>query len=147
MSRQRGFTLLELLVATVIMATAVAGLLSALSTSTRNAAKLTDYDRAAMLATRKMDEMLVRSRLPRHVVLEGPYSPAEVGGTRMGWRARIAPFDLPSNPGPGQYILDRIEVQIWWDQGGRERSYTVEGFRRSLLTQEEVANGALAPSP
>ena len=37
-STQRGFTLLEILVATTIMGVAVVGLLSSLSTSMRNAA-------------------------------------------------------------------------------------------------------------
>jgi len=48
--RTRGFTLLEVLVATLIMGLAVVGLLSAISTSMRNAARLTDYDRVAMVA-------------------------------------------------------------------------------------------------
>lgn len=142
MKNQRGFTLLELLVATVIMATAVAGLLSALSTSTRNAARLTSYDRAAMMATHKMDELLSQVKLPRHATLEGPL---DGGGVRMGWRARVTPFDLPPTPGAGQYILDRIEVQVWWDDSGKERNFTLEGFRRSLLTQQDVADGALRP--
>ena len=39
--RQRGFTLLEVLVATMVMAIAVSGLLGALSSSMRNAAPST----------------------------------------------------------------------------------------------------------
>ena len=57
MKRNRGFTLLEVMVATTIMAIAVVGLLSSLSASLRNAARLTDNDRSALLARRKMDEL------------------------------------------------------------------------------------------
>ena len=43
---ERGFTLLEVLVATVIMGIAVAGLIAGLSQSAKNASRLTDYDSA-----------------------------------------------------------------------------------------------------
>ena len=57
-----GFTLLEVLVATTIMAIAVSGLLASLSTSLRVASRLTDYDRATLLAREKMDELLVNEK-------------------------------------------------------------------------------------
>ena len=52
------------MVATVIMAIAVTGLMSAISTSLRNAARLTDYDRAALFGRQKMDELLIADGLP-----------------------------------------------------------------------------------
>jgi len=48
--RRRGFTLLEMLVASAIMGIAVTALLASLSASLHNAARLTEYDRAALLA-------------------------------------------------------------------------------------------------
>jgi Tfp pilus assembly protein PilV len=45
------------LVATVIMGVAVAGLIGGLSQSVKNAARLKDYDRAAMLARTKMNDL------------------------------------------------------------------------------------------
>jgi general secretion pathway protein I len=136
---RRGFTLLEVLVATVIMAIAVTGVLSSLSTSMRNAARLTDYDRAAMLARRKMDELLAEKRLPRHVVLAGLYDGAS------GWKALVRPFELPPNPAPGNKILDRIEVQVWWTSGGNPRTYSLESFRRAVLMPQDLAAGDLLP--
>ena len=60
---RRGYTLLEVLVATSIMAIAVVGLLSNLSTSLSNAARLTDYDRASVLAKRTMDNLMLEPDL------------------------------------------------------------------------------------
>ena len=48
MSARRGFTLLEVMVATTVMGIAVVTLMSGLSTSVRNASRLTDYDRVAL---------------------------------------------------------------------------------------------------
>ena len=140
---RRGFTLLEVLVATVIMAIAVSGVMSSLSGSMRVAGKLTDYDRAAMLARRKMDEILVDKRVQRYVMFEGLYDPAETNGAPSGWRARIAPFEMPPNPTPGISIVDRIQVQVWWTSGETQRTFDIEGFRRHVLRPEEVAAGQI----
>ena len=61
---RRGFTLLEVLVATTIMAVAVVTLLGGISTSMRNASRLTGYDQAVMRARSKMDELIVNHRDP-----------------------------------------------------------------------------------
>ena len=62
---QRGFTLLEVLVATAIMGVAVAGIMGGLTSATRNAARVMQYDRATMLARMKMDQLLVDETLDR----------------------------------------------------------------------------------
>jgi general secretion pathway protein I len=146
MSRRReqsGFTLLEVLVATVILAVAIAGLMSALSGSMRVAGRLTDYDRAAMLAKRKMEEIIADKRMPRNVLLQGAYDATQTNGAPSGWRVRIAPFEVPPNPAPGNPIVDRIHVQVWWMNGEAERTFDVESFRRYYLTAQDVAGGVL----
>ncbi len=84
--RSRGFTLLEMLVATVIMGLAVVGLLSNISTSLQHASRLIEQDRAALAARRTMDELLVNSRLPYDSPIEGRFDPAATG-MNGGWRA------------------------------------------------------------
>jgi general secretion pathway protein I len=139
--KQSGFTLLEVLVATVILAVAIAGLMSALTTSLRTAARVTDYDRAAMLARRKMDEITADKRLPRNVLFEGAYNPAETNGSPSGWRARISPFEFPPNPTPGVPVVDRMDVEVWWMDGATRRTFNVEGFRRYYLKPQDVVPG------
>ena len=136
--KERGFTLLEVLVATTIMAFAVVGLLSTLSTSMRNASRLTDHDRAALLARRTMDELLLQERLPLLSALEGRYDPAVTSGLESGWRARVEPFEMPPIPAPGQYRVDRIALEVWWTTGGQRRTFLLEGFLRTLMRPEDV---------
>ena len=138
---QRGFTLLEVLVATVIMAIAVTGLLSALSTSLGSAARLTDYDRAALLGRQKMDELLIASKAQKLTPFEGTWGPEVAGDLRTGWRALITPFEMPPTAGPGTPYLERVELEIWWMNGQKRRTFSLEGFRRSVITPEDRALG------
>ena len=138
---RRGFTLLEVLVATVILAIAVTGLMAALSGSLRNAARLTDYDRAAMLARRKMDELLEDKKLPKFVFIEGTWDPVLTGGHQSGWRARIQPWEMMPTPAAGSLALDRIELEVWWLVGANRRSFNAEGFRRATMTESDVRGG------
>jgi prepilin-type N-terminal cleavage/methylation domain-containing protein len=88
---RKGFTLLEMMAATVVMGIAVVGLLSGISTSMRNAGRLTDYDRAVLLARARMGELLVDRTLPKQTIIEGQFEPALAGGIEGGWRARVSP--------------------------------------------------------
>jgi general secretion pathway protein I len=130
-ARRQGFTLLEVLVATTIMAVAVGTLLSALSTSVGNAVKVTDSDRAAMLAKHKLDELLAE---PLTGGGAGMWDP-RMTGLQGGWRARVEPFEsyqtIPAAAGP----LYRIVVEVWWRDGANTRSFQLDGYRRMMQSQ------------
>ena len=89
----RGFTLLEALVATVIMGIAVTGVVNLLSASARNAAHLTQYDRATLLARQKMDELLIEPNLKRGMPMQGTWDPGLTGGIPTLWSARVDAFE------------------------------------------------------
>jgi general secretion pathway protein I len=119
---RRGFTLLEILVATTIMGIAVVGLLSSLSTSMRNAAHVTDADRAAQIARNKMEELVSDANLPFQANLSGTIDPT------TSWAAQIAPFEAPQTQ-PGALILQRISLVISWRSGANQRQYPLEAYR------------------
>ncbi|HTR35061.1 MAG TPA: prepilin-type N-terminal cleavage/methylation domain-containing protein [Bryobacteraceae bacterium] len=137
--KRGGFTLLEVMVATVIMAIAVAALMSAITTSLQNAARLTDHDRAALLARQKMDELLVADGLQKIIPFEGTWGPEVTGGVTMGWIARLTPFEVARRAAPGAPFLERIELEIWWMNGQQRRTFTLEGFRRAVMTKADLA--------
>jgi len=136
---ERGFTLLEVLVATLIMGIAVVGLLSSVTTSMRNAARVTDYDRAALLARAQMDGLLANRRLPWLAVMEGSFDPSLAGGREAGWRARVTPFEMPLGRGVGASVLERIELEVWWRNRDDRRTFTLDAFRRKILRPEDMA--------
>ena len=134
---QRGFTLLEALVATMIMGVAVAGIMDALAASTRNVTRLTQADRAVVLARSKMDELLANDTLPRKTFLEGQFAAAQAGPMNSGWRARVTPIEAAPEANDLNWVIDRVELEIWWMDGATRRSFSLEGYRRSLLPPGE----------
>ena len=131
---RKGFTLLEVLVATVIMGIAVAGLIAGLSQSVKNASRLTDYDRAAMLARTKMNDLLLDVNLPFDGNVEGQFDREQSGGVPSGWRASFRPFDVPPRAQPGTVILQRVALELWWQPAsGTRRSIQLESYRRTSI--------------
>ena len=147
MRGRRGFTLLEVLVATSIMGIAVVTLLSALSRSVNNAARLTTYERAGLIARSQMDSLLVDPNLPRIVPFENSIDPSLLGGASGGWRARLTPFEGPPGVVPGTPILERIELEVWWMAGDQRRSIRLDAYRRGTMKKEDLAAPATPDLP
>lgn len=134
MSGRRGFTLLEVLVATVIMGIAVAGLIAGLSQSVRNAARLTEYDRAAVFARTKMNDLLLDSTLPFASTFQGEIHDGLPSGVTAGWRASTRPFDQPRATGPGTMVLQEIALEVWWQPtNGTRRILQLAGYRQARV--------------
>jgi general secretion pathway protein I len=133
LKQNRGFTLLEVLVATAIMGIAIAGVLNTISGAARNASRLTEYDRAVLLAQSKMDELLAEPKLPRNVPMAGEFNAVRTGGIPCSWRAVIQPFETVSGGAPGTWAVDRVQLEIDWMDGSVKHSFSLEGFRRGML--------------
>lgn len=127
MTRRRGFTLLEVMVATLIMGIAVVGVLSAMSTSMRAASRLTAYDRAVMLGRSKMDDLLTDKSIPYGASIDGTFD------DQAGWTARFTPYAMRPNAGPGSPVLERVELEIWWMNGGERHTFPLDGYRRNII--------------
>jgi general secretion pathway protein I len=116
---RKGFTLLEVLVATFILAVAATALLSNLTTSTRNLITGTEMDRLTTLSKSKMDELITQPG-PMLGTLEG----ALPGG---GWRAVVTLEAVSAN---GSDRLEKIVLETWLVSGLRRRNLVLETYRR-----------------
>ena len=138
MNNKRGFTLLEMIVATLIMGIAVAGLIEGIAGATRNAAHLRDYDRVVQMARLRMNDLLVDPKLPMNSMVSGDFDPSLSGGMQAGWQAQTVMFAMPPHPAPGQLALEHIRLQVWWVSGSERRSLELEALRKYVLRPEEI---------
>ncbi len=138
MTGRRGFTLLEMIVATTIMGVAVVGLLAGISGATRNASRLRDYARVTQLARQQMNELLTDYTLPHNTVLSNTFNPEVTGGLECGWRAQVTTVEKSPAPRVGEPALDRIELEVSWNSAGQRKSFSMEAFRRRNLTAADL---------
>jgi general secretion pathway protein I len=123
---KKGFTLLEVLVASTIMAIAIGTLMSAITTSLRNASRIAENDRAAVIAKRVMDELVAGPALPSGEMVTRQFDPRQTGFSG-GFQARMEPFEKIGNKG-----LDRIAMELYWfTPTGDRRTFQLEAYRPS----------------
>lgn len=125
--------------ASTIFAVAVVGLMAGLSGVTRNASRLREYDRAVQLARLRMNDLLADVKLPRNTEIDAPFDPQITGGVQAGWRAKVTTAEVSPIRMMNDFALDRIDLEVWWMAGDQRRILRVEGYRRRLLTAEDVA--------
>lgn len=124
-----GFTLLEVIVATALMGIAVVGLLSLVSQSLGNAARVRQYDRAAMLAKTQMDALLTAEPLPVGERLSGEFDAIS------GWEAMVEPWEIPGGAPVGSSMLARVSLEVWWQADGQRKTVSLDGYRRMRIRE------------
>ena len=123
---QRGFTLIEIIVAFGILALGLTLLLGTLSGATRQLREGGDAGRAALHA---------QSLLAEHASL--PRQPMQASGTLEGgryrWRLQSAPWQppgpQPATTDPGAPHMVRVQLDIDWDQAGPRQRLQVSSLR------------------
>ncbi|HRF63385.1 MAG TPA: type II secretion system protein [Candidatus Competibacter sp.] len=121
--RQEGFSLLEVLVAFVILSISLGVLLQVFATGLRNAGTADDYTQATLYA----ESILVA------IGRETPLSEGQHSGPindRFSWRSTVAPYtdDMP-DPEKTHVRAYRVEVEVFWDGLAQTRSVILETLR------------------
>ena len=120
-SRQAGFTLLEVLVATAILGIAVAVVLQLFSANLRAISDSGDYVIAITRAEMKMREILADDNLS-----DKAYSETTNDGYRMDVSIAETLHDRTENL---QTRLLEIVLTIHWTKGTKERDYTLRTMK------------------
>jgi general secretion pathway protein I len=137
-SRNRGFTLLELLLAFVVFALSFATVLEILSGSMRNTVKAREYTEAALTAQSILDQVGLEIPLESGVTAAG-----EVGD----YHWEIALFDYVDT-GENPYSVDlaeltgiellQVELEVSWGEPPREQSSRFSTIKAVLPNRGRV---------
>ena len=122
MKRSRGFSLLEVLVALVIMSFALAAILQLFQTGLRNVDLSEQYWRAAIHARSQL--ALVGVTIP---VEEGSYD----GEFDDGYRWQLHVWEMPAPEGESQHMMQHYQVQVIssWDDVKKTRQFVINSIR------------------
>ena len=131
---EKGFTLLEVLVATAILGTAVAALFGLLSGALGNLSRLQAPEQALLLGPSKLNELLaVGFETDDGVIAETPLDEKIQGrwDDRFRWESRSTRFRSSREPAPGETILVRVELDVFWESGpeNEEKKLSFETYQ------------------
>ncbi|MFO1427525.1 MAG: type II secretion system minor pseudopilin GspI [Steroidobacteraceae bacterium] len=142
--RARGFTLIEVLVALVIVAAGAAAVLAALSSAATSTSYLRDKTFAQWIADNRMSETRLASTAPATGTRSGD---VEFGGQRWQWQQRITDTEFPG--------VRRIDVSVrpfasaGTSAGGEDASwtYTLTGILGQDLAPPDGQQPVWEPPP
>lgn len=138
---QRGYTLIEVVVAFALLAFAMTLLLGSLTNATKQVRSSSDFGRAALHAQSLLDQAGVGE------ALAVGRRDGDLEGGRYRWEMNVTPFRdsaaLPSQPQVlGAPQLLRLELIMRWGRGGPREILRLQSLR--LMTPTDInATGAI----
>ena len=127
MNKQRGFSLLEVLVAFAILSVSLGVLLQVFATGLRNAGTADDYTQATLYA-----ESILAAIGKETPLEEGNHSGPI--NDRFSWRSTTSAYtDGMPDPEITRVRAYRVGVEVFWDGSSQTRSVTLETLRLAPL--------------
>jgi general secretion pathway protein I len=126
---QRGFTLIEVIIAAAIFGIAATSLFALLSRSLANLRKIEDLRHYQLAGVDIMDRALLLSKLPRGGTIEG-----DLENPPARWIVKVTPW-IPEqlDPAATEAVM-KIDVEVRWKGSSGERHIELESIKASSLS-------------
>ncbi len=139
---QRGYTLIEVVVAFALLAFGLTLLLGSLTNATKQVRTSTDYGRAALHAQTLLDQAGVGE------ALTVGQRDGELENGRYRWEMNVSPFrDLSITRPQGQVLgapqLLQLDLIMHWGEGGPRKTLRVQSLR--LVTPTDINAAGVVP--
>ncbi len=139
---QRGYTLIEVVVAFALLAFAMTLLLGSLTNATKQVRTASDFGRAALHAQTLLDQAGVGEALALG------QRDGEVEDGRYRWEMNVVPFrDSAALPGQPQILgapqLLQLELTMRWGKGGPRETLRLQSLR--LVTPTDINAAGVVP--
>lgn len=139
---QRGYTLIEVVVAFALLAFGMTLLLGSLTNATKQVRASNDVGRAALHAQTLIDQAGVGE------ALTVGQRDGEVEGGRYRWDMNVTPFRDPTAPPRQDQILGapqllQLELTVRWGDGGPRETLRLQSLR--LVTPTDINAAGVVP--
>jgi general secretion pathway protein I len=138
---QRGYTLIEVVVAFALLAFAMTLLLGSLTNATKQVRASSDFGRAALHAQSLLDQAGVGE------ALAVGQRDGDIEDGRYHWEMNVTPFHDPAAPPQPQVLgapqLLQLELIMRWGKGGPRETLRMQSLR--LMTPTDINAAGVIP--
>ena len=139
--RTAGFTLVELVIAFVLLAIGIVAILELVGQSALNARLARNRTQAALLAQQRMEELLSQPDL-QPGISEGNFGDRF---PQFRWRTQVE--QVSGSADPAQVPLYRLTVVVEWQEGTRTQSVQLDTLWTPVPLTPPVATSGMGASP
>jgi prepilin-type N-terminal cleavage/methylation domain-containing protein len=142
MRPNRGFTLIEVLVAASVIAIMATALFGLLSTSLSNLRKVEDLHRYELAAEDVMNRVLSLPDVPVPAMAQGT-----VENSNAQWAVNIDPWAPPTVDTETKQAIVKIRVVVTWPGRSSDRNIELESLKTTKLVSYDLQNSIQTAFP
>jgi len=139
----KGFTLMEIMVAVAILGIALTVIMELFAGGLRLGRKSQEYSRAVFYGRQLLEELCLKKEF------FGPVEEGVFTGSAYRWRYEVEPVFLVDNDKEKKFPLNifKITVFVFWPSGGKEKNLVFETMKTVAKPEEDNFNAPLPKAP